>query len=77
MHQVVSAMLSGLGLQRNALYASIVGSGFSLVGVYLLCAQPALRLYGCAFSMMLGQAVMLLLNMVTLKKEIHSAKEIG
>lgn len=70
MHQVVNAMLSGLGLQRHALYASITGSVFSLAGIFLLAAQPCFRLYGCAFSMMLGQLVTLLLNFVTLRHGI-------
>lgn len=70
--QVVSAMLAGLGLQRHALYASIAGNGFSLAGIYLLAVQPSLRLYGCAFSMILGQLVTLLFNLSTLKKGVLS-----
>lgn len=73
LHQVVNAMLSGLGLQRHALYASVIGSAFSLAGTYLLAAQPALRLYGCAFGMILGQSVTLCLNWITLRHSIPRA----
>ena len=75
LHQVVNAMLSGLGLQRHALYASITGSAFSLAGTYLLAAQPGLRLYGCAMSMMLGQLVTLGLNLVTLRSGVTQSEE--
>jgi stage V sporulation protein B len=73
LHQVVNAMLSGLGLQRRALYAAITGNAFSLLGTYFLCAQPAFRLYGCALGMMLGQLVTLCLNAVTLRSASHGA----
>ena len=77
LHQVVNAMLSGLGLQRHALYASITGSAFSLAGTYLLAARPGLRLYGCAMSMMLGQLVTLGLNLVTLRSGVTQPKSVA
>ena len=62
-HQVVNAMLAGLGVQKKALYASLSGSTFSLILTFLLTARPQLRLYGYAFASMAGHTLTLLLNM--------------
>lgn len=63
LHQVVNAMLAGLGVQKKALYASLSGSTFSLLLTFVLTARPQLRLYGYAFASMAGHALTLLLNL--------------
>lgn len=57
LHQVQMGMITGLGLQRQALTATIVSSCASLLVTAALCTQPGLRLFGAGISTMLGQLI--------------------
>ncbi len=63
LQQVSGSMLAGLGLQRKALISSMCGSLLSLAMTWLLAAMPDLRLIGCAYAMIAGQGITLLLNL--------------
>ena len=66
-HQVVNALLAGLGIQRRALYGQLAGSLCSLALAYALTARPQLRLYGYALATMAGHALTLLYNLSLLR----------
>lgn len=71
-HQIVNAMLSGLGLQKKALQASLWGNLLTVICTFFLTSRPDFRLYGCALGMMLGHAVILLFNLITLREAIST-----
>lgn len=64
--QVTSALMNGLGLQGTSLRISIGASLLSTLIMYVLSAQPALRLWGVIIAMGAGQIMTLSLNLRTL-----------
>lgn len=59
-HQVLSGMVTGLGLQRRTLTGTIVGSVVTLLMTAWLAPIPRLRLYGAALAMLAGHLTRLL-----------------
>ena len=57
LHQVQMGMITGLGLQRRSLTATIVSSLASLLCAALLVPLPQVRLFGAAMAAMLGQVI--------------------
>ena len=62
--QVSSGLMTGLGLQKRSLRASLTGSALLLVCTWLW--TPALGIYGAAYASMLGHGVTLLLELCCL-----------
>ncbi len=69
MQQVLSGMLSGLGKQRSALIASLIGALLTLSLNYLL--TPQYRLIGCAWAQIAGSSVAMLLHLRELIRTIR------
>ncbi len=61
--QVTGSMLAGLGLQRKGLIASLIGSAMTLLMTWIMTAAPHLRLSGCAYAMIAGQTLSVLINL--------------
>ncbi len=61
--QVTGSMLAGLGLQRKGLIASLLGAAMTLLLTWVLTAAPHLRLFGCAYAMIAGQTLSVVLNL--------------
>lgn len=57
LHQVLSGMIAGLGLQRRALTGTLLSSALSLVLTALLAQKPSLRLFGAAIATICGQVL--------------------
>lgn len=57
LHQVLSGMIAGLGLQRRALTGTLLSSALSLVLTALLARAPSLRLFGAAIATICGQVL--------------------
>lgn len=72
--QVCSSMLSGLGLQRKVLVASLLGALLTLALTWLWAASPSLRLLGCAYAMIAGQTLTLLINLSHLFAALRETK---
>lgn len=64
--QVVSGLMNGLGLQRASLRIALLSSFASVLLLYVLAAQPALRLYGAVIALAAAQAMTLTLSLRTL-----------
>ena len=56
-HQVLSGMVTGLGLQQKTLTGTIVGSIVTLILTAWLTPLPYLRLYGAAIALLIGHIV--------------------
>jgi O-antigen/teichoic acid export membrane protein len=61
--QVSNSMLAGLCQQRKALSASMLGATLNLALTWIWAGSPDLRLIGCAYAMIAGQTVTMLLNL--------------
>jgi len=61
--QVCSSLLAGLGLQRKVFIASLLGALFTLALTWIWAAMPSFRLMGCAYAMIAGQSLTVLLNL--------------
>ncbi|MBQ8312615.1 MAG: polysaccharide biosynthesis C-terminal domain-containing protein, partial [Clostridia bacterium] len=68
LHQVQMGMITGLGLQRRSLTATIVSSLASLLCAALLVPLPQVRLFGAALASMLGQVISVLWNAAILRR---------
>lgn len=55
--QVQFGLVTGLGLQRKALTATVTGSALSLLLTAALCPLPRVRLYGAAFATVIAALV--------------------
>lgn len=54
-HQVQMGVITGLGLQRQALTGTVISSVLSMLCLALLASSPQLRLFGAALASMAGQ----------------------
>lgn len=72
LQQVQYGMIAGLGLQRQQLTGSIIGSGFTTAFISLLAPLPHMRLYGAAIAMLAGQTVTLIWGAVVLTHHIRT-----
>lgn len=61
--QVVSGLMSGLGLQGTSLRIALGANLLSVLLMYALAAQPALQLWGAVIAMAAAQAVTLALSL--------------
>ena len=69
-HQVLSGMVTGLGLQQKTLTGTIVGSIVTLVLTAWLTPMPFLRLYGAAIAMLIGHLVRMIWCAAVLGKTV-------
>lgn len=68
--QVVSGMMNGLGLQGTSLRITLLSSFLSILTMYVLAAQPALRLWGVIIAFAGSQAVTLILSLRALLRAV-------
>jgi len=73
LQQVQFGLITGLGLQRKALTATVATSILSLLLTAVLCPQPALRLYGAALASLTASAARVCWNQFLLCRAIHHA----
>ena len=71
-HQVLSGMVTGLGLQQKTLVGTIVGSVVTLLLTALLAPLPYLRLYGAALAMLVGHVVRMAWCAVVLLRAVRN-----
>lgn len=69
--QVASGLMNGLGLQRTSLRIALLSGFLSVLTMYILAAQPALRLWGVVIAMAAAQAVTLILSLRALLISIN------
>lgn len=70
LQQTSSGMLYGLGQMKTILINSIIGNSVSLVLIYCLTPIPSLAIKGAAFGILIGAAIICILNMVSLFNSI-------
>lgn len=73
LQQVQFGLISGLGLQRKSLTATIAASLLTLLLTALLCPLPALRLQGAALASCAGSLLRVLWNQQILRQSLHSS----
>jgi len=71
LQQVQFGLITGLGLQRRALTATIATSVISLLLTALLCPMPSVRLAGAALATLLTALVRVIWNQAILHSDIH------
>lgn len=71
LQQVQFGLITGLGLQRKALTATITTSALSLLITALLCPLPGVRLYGAAIAALVTSLVRVVWNQAIL----HAARQ--
>ena len=64
--QVASGLMNGLGLQKTSLHIALLSSFISILTMYVLAAQPALRIWGVIIAFAAAQVVALALSLRTL-----------
>lgn len=64
--QVASGLMTGLGLQKKALIASLLGAGVTLLCTYLWTADPLLHIYGAGYGNLAGHGLSLFCSLVFL-----------
>ncbi len=69
--QVQFGLITGLGLQRRALTATIVSSALSLALTAALCPLPRLRLYGAVLATLASALVRVIWNAALLHQAAH------
>ncbi len=72
LQQVQYGLITGLGLQRRALTATIATSALSLVLTAVLCPLPQVRIYGAALASMAAGALRVLWQQCLLRKHTHN-----
>ena len=73
LQQVQFGLITGLGLQRKALTATVTTSLFSLLLTALLCPQPDIRLYGAALASLITSGIRVIWNQLLLRRTALSA----
>lgn len=68
LQQVQFGLITGLGLQRRALTATIATSAVTLLLTAALCPLPALRLYGAAIASLVSAFIRVLWNQALLHR---------
>lgn len=72
LQQVQFGLITGLGLQRKALTATITASLLALVITALLCPIPGVGIYGAAIASLVSALVRLCWNQVLLAKNVET-----
>ncbi|MBR5560348.1 MAG: oligosaccharide flippase family protein [Clostridia bacterium] len=70
--QVASGLMNGLGLQKTSLHIALLSSLISILTMYVLAAQPALRIWGVIIAFAAAQVVTLALSLRTLLRAVCS-----
>ena len=70
--QVASGLMNGLGLQGTSLRIALLSNLLSILTMYVLAAQPALRLWGVIIAFAAAQSVTLALSLRALMKAVDS-----
>lgn len=68
--QVAGGLMNGLGLQGTSLRISLFANLVSILMLYVLAAQPQLRLYGAIIAMAAAQVLSLILSLRALHKAV-------
>ena len=68
--QVTGGLMNGLGLQGTSLRISLFSNLLSVLLMYVLAAQPQLRLYGAIIAMAAAQVMTLCLSLRALHRAI-------
>ncbi len=71
--QVQFGLITGLGLQRRALTATVVTSGLSLIITAALCPLPRVRIFGAALASVVTALVRVMWNQLLLNSAIKNA----
>lgn len=66
--QVSGGLMNGLGLQGRSLRAALWANPVSILVMYVLAAQPSVRLYGAIIAMALGQLLTLCASLRALRE---------
>jgi len=64
--QVAGGMMTGLGLQKKALGASLLGAAATLLCTWLWTARPGLHIYGAGYAAMAGHGLGLTATLIYL-----------
>ena len=59
--QVISGLMTGLGMQKKALNAALLGAGVNLLCTWLWAAQPQMRIFGAGYAALAGHGLTMLL----------------
>ena len=71
--QVTGGVMNALGMQQISLHISLASSLLSILTMYLLAAQPALRLWGAVIGFGFAQVLTLALNLLALVRTAPGA----
>ena len=75
LQQVLGGLMTGLGLQRKALIASLLGAAVTLMATWRWAARPALQIYGAGYASLAGHGLTLLCTLISfLLREKQGAK---
>ena len=75
LQQVLGGLMTGLGLQRKALVASLLGAAVTLMATWRWAARPALQIYGAGYASLAGHGLTLLCTLISfLLREKQGAK---
>ena len=66
LQQAAGGLMTGLGLQKKALAASLMGAAATLMCTWQWTAMPRLGIYGAAYASLLGHGLTLLCSLVYL-----------
>ena len=68
--QVTGGLMNGLGMQGKSLQIALASNLLSVLLMFMLTAQPALRLYGAVIAIAAAQALSLCLNLRALLRSV-------
>ena len=68
--QVTGGLMNGLGMQGKSLRIALASNLLSVLLMFMLTAQPALRLYGAVIAIAAAQALSLCLNLRALLRSV-------
>lgn len=63
--QVLGGLMTGLGLQKKALLASLLGAAATLLATFRWAASPALHIYGAGYASLVGHGLTLLCTLLS------------
>jgi len=66
LEQVIGGMLTGLGMQKKGLQASLLGAAITLMCTWILAANPHLHIYGAGYASILGHGTSLMAAVIFL-----------
>lgn len=75
MQQVAGGMMTGLGLQKKALLASLLGAAATLLCTWQWAANPALHIYGAGYASMAGHGLGLFATAIMLGGRVFGHSE--